>query len=302
VVTQRKVRREMKQTKKTSIWIADSCIACGSYSLVASPAILMPFVAERALNWGPVDIDESWNLSDVKIGRAYTRVNSMGCIACGTVFVDLRLGETQMARLYKDYRGDDYVSTRIKFEPHYQQKNISFNEPYKHIPKVEAKIKDWIGVPQSVLDWGGGDGLNTPFRHVVENLFCYDISGVELCEGVRKYCSETAPDVFDLVVCCQVLEHVSSPMEVLTEVKKFMSHSSFLYLDFPFEKLMQTDKECSEMLKCKRHWHEHINFFSEAGVREILKSAELDLVHLDVMEVGVDGSSAKIFQVLCKLP
>lgn len=292
---------DMRRTNSNSVWIADSCIACGSHSLMVNPAILMPFIAHRALNWGPVQIDKSWNLNDIETGTAYTRVNTLACDECGTIFVDLRLGDTQMNRLYDHYRGKDYVRTRARFEPHYKQRNKLFDKPYKHIPKVEAKIKKWIGVPGSILDWGGGSGLNTPFRQTVKQIYCSDISGEDLQPGVRIFSRETSPDVFGLVVCCQVLEHVSSPLDILTELKTYMDKSSFLYLDFPFEKLMQSDEGSREKIKQKRHWHEHINFFSEAGIKKLIKYAGLDLVQFEVLEIDIEDTAAKIFQVLCKL-
>ena len=135
--------------------IALNCIACGSANLLSSPAILMPFIAERALGWGPVEITEDWGLDTVPTGHAVCRVNTRACDNCGTMFLDLRFGEDEMSNLYSDYRGSDYNALRVKYEPGYQAKTSAFNERASWLDETEDWIESKIGKPGTVLDWGG---------------------------------------------------------------------------------------------------------------------------------------------------
>src|SRR5690606_7559470 len=85
--------------------LADACICCGAQDLASSPAVLMPFVASRALGQEPVEITPEWGLRDLRPGTAYTLCHSLQCHACGALFLDYRFTPAQMAALYAGYRG-----------------------------------------------------------------------------------------------------------------------------------------------------------------------------------------------------
>ena len=97
------------------IQLADTCICCGASDLASSPAVLMPFVASRALGQEPLEISASWGMRDLKSGMAYTLCHSLQCRACGCLFLDYRFTPVQMASLYADYRGPAYTHQRDTF-------------------------------------------------------------------------------------------------------------------------------------------------------------------------------------------
>ena len=70
--------------------IAQQCPCCLNDDISFSPAVLMPFISHRAFNWKPAQIDETWGLSTIKNGNAYSLCNSMFCNRCGFLFLDIR--------------------------------------------------------------------------------------------------------------------------------------------------------------------------------------------------------------------
>ena len=279
--------------------IAVDCISCGRSDLLSSPAILMPFVAERAIGWGPVEITAEWGLETVPKGHAMCRVNSLACIYCESMFLDLRFGEAEMHRLYKDYRGLEYNELRSNYEPGYISKTSAFTKRTSWIEITESWIESKIGKPRTVLDWGGGSGVNSCFLNDAVDLYIYDISNVKLEAGAKGYIKTQSVQTFELVTCMQVLEHVADPLDLLQNISVFMASGSFLYFEVPFEKVMQREIMPSERVTLKRHWHEHINFFSEQGLTELANRAGMKVVSSRVYSPMNNPTGGEIFQFLC---
>jgi len=281
------------------MYITKTCIACGSENLIKSPAVLSPFIADRVFDWAPVEINQEWGLDSIKSGMAYCRVNSIGCEDCSSIFLDLRFGDEEIIKLYDNYRGDDYNSLRIMYEPNYKQKSEVFEKRYPYLSDAEAWIAQHI-TPKTILDWGGDSGFNSMFKHTGAELYVHDVSGVLLEDGVKSFTKDGGDVIFDLITCNQVLEHVPNPLELLIEINAVMKSGSWLYLDFPFEKIMQQDLPVTELLKRKRHWHEHINFFTEDGVEKLINRAKFDFVDLRTVSASLNPGKDIIFQVLCR--
>lgn len=90
--------------------IAMICICCGSQIQDKQPAVLMSFVAKRALDWEPCEITAEWGLRDLCPGHAYALGNISHCQACGRVFLDMRFDDAEItAPLYQGYRGEAYT-------------------------------------------------------------------------------------------------------------------------------------------------------------------------------------------------
>ena len=67
--------------------LATACVCCGSASLDRSPAVMMPFVAERVFGWRPVEITDEWGLRDVPAGITYMPCSTLRCNECGLLSV-----------------------------------------------------------------------------------------------------------------------------------------------------------------------------------------------------------------------
>jgi hypothetical protein len=91
---------------------------------------------------------------------------------------------------------------------------------------------------------------------------------------------------------------VPYPTALLEDIKQVLSSESILYLEVPFERLMQ-DKN-AKLPMAKKHWHEHINFFSEESLRRLVSSVDLKILSLQVIEAKAGGTDCSLFQIACQ--
>lgn len=280
--------------------VAVQCICCRSNDLNSSMAVLMPFVADRIFGWKPVTINESWGLATISLGNAYALCKSLQCISCGHLFLDIRFSEDELVRLYKDYRGEQYNALREHYEPGYTQRNAMLNAGIGYIPDIEDFLKPHLDFPVSILDWGGDTGKNTPFQTQCSKFHIYDISNKELISGARIVSKEEAKlNKYQLIVCSNVLEHLPYPSDALEEIAQIMQPDSILYIEVPFEDIMKNDAADSYLRK--KHWHEHINFFSEKSLRSLVDFTGLQVLDLKILSATAGGKAVNLFQVACSL-
>lgn len=280
--------------------VATQCVCCGSDDVVSSPAILMPFVADRVFGWKPVVIDDSWELRSIPNGHAYALCKSMRCTACGHLFCDIRFSDSEMVALYNKYREGDYTALRDHYEPGYTERNARLNQPIGYTADIEAFLEPHLHFPLTVLDWGGDTGLNTPFKSKNIAFDIYDISDKEVEPGARFVTLEEASaSKYRLIVCAQLLEHVPYPSDVLLQARNAMDAETVLYIELPYEDLMR--RELPEPESKKRHWHEHINFYSRASLDALIRNCGLRVVDQTVLTTEVAGTEVHIFQLACRL-
>jgi hypothetical protein len=269
--------------------IARHCICCGSDQLQRSPAVLMPFVALRVFGHEPVEITPDWGLRDLRQGTAYTLCASLQCKECGALFLDYRFTDEQMAALYYNYRDGQYNAQRIRFEPGYVNVVAHYNQRAAYLDEVEAWLAPYLPKSPAVLDWGGDSGINSLFRECNHLLHIHDISGVELIPGAESVeLEQIGQNRYDLVTCSQVMEHVPHPLELLQRLLPALGPDTLLYLEVPHEALVREHPGNLELAPLKRHWHEHVNFFTETAMRRLL--ARLGLVVVDILHLPVDLS------------
>jgi SAM-dependent methyltransferase len=282
--------------------IADECVCCGSRKLQAAPAILMPFVAHRAFGWAPVLIDDSWGLHTIQNGMAYTVCRSLQCGSCGLLFSDIRFSTDELERLYSNYRGIDYTVLRETYEPGYAQRNEAFGHQIEYGDILENFLGPLLpSVPLSILDWGGDSGKNTPFRHRAKVHDIYDISNCPVIPGAYAVSrAEAMSKHYDLVVCSNVLEHVPYPSDLLLDIKHVMRPESLLYIEVPFEDVIR--QRGYEAVTHKKHWHEHVNFFSPDSLRTLLSNSGLKTVAFNFdasIKIGLKFSY--LMQIACQV-
>lgn len=290
--------------------IACCCVCCGSLALKKFPAILMPFVAHRALGWEPVEITDEWGLKTIKNGMAYSICNSVLCTHCGLLFLDIRFNESEMNSLYDGYREKQYTELREKYEPGYKVRNDELNADMHYISDIEQFLSPYLDFPVSILNWGGDSGKNTPFRNKSKLFHIYDISNKSVIDGAKKIDKLTAINTqYDLIVCSNVLEHVPYPAEVVFDMKNSMKKGTILYIEVPHENIIRTADTETDLHKKKKHWHEHINFFTKKSLQKLLNGCGLTIIDMKQLEVSTGcnsaclygGNAAYIFMIVCKL-
>lgn len=270
--------------------------------LLRSPAILMPFLAKRIFNYEPVEITEAWGLRDIPQGMAYSLCGTLECADCGAIFLDYRFSDDELALLYKDYRGDVYNALRTRFEPSYGATAMHYTGRARYLDDVEAVLAPYLPERPRVLDWGGDAGVNSPFRFSAEALHIFDISGVAVCnEAIRVSKEECGRYDYDLVTCSQVLEHVSYPLDVLKQLTLYLGPQTILYLEVPFEGIFNSFDDGLSIGEKKRHWHEHVNFFSPASLRALAHSCSLVILASKTLPVSLGWRDGAIQMLICRL-
>ena len=278
--------------------VATHCPCCGSDALDKSPAVLMPFISDRVFGWAPVDITPEWELNAMKTGTCYAICNSVQCSECTHLFLDIRFDDDEMRRLYNGYREEAYTALRERYEPGYRERNKDLDAGAPYMADVEAFLAPHLPATPRVLDWGGDTGKNTPFKDNNRVLHIYDISNkAALVAGACKVDRATAlARQYDLVVCSNVLEHVPYPSDMVQDIVQAMGPETVLYVEVPLEEVVRG----TDPLHRKRHWHEHVNFFSERSLSTLLDSCGLDVVARAQRQVAMCGGSPWIFQFACR--
>lgn len=281
--------------------VAMQCICCGGTQLQKSAAILMPFVSHRALDWPPVLIDAEWGLKTVPQGMAYCICNTLHCEHCEFLFLDIRFSDREMERLYDGYYGEDYERLREHYEPGFRERNQALTAPSDLIELTRHYILQYVN-PTRVLDWGGGDGTNTPFKGQGYQTDIFDIDKKATVPGTRSVSKDEIRGVdYDLIVCRQVLEHVPYPADTLAQIRTCMRDDTLLYVELPHEALMVSNNDLSPGQK--KHWHEHINFFSVKAVSNLFEACGFTVLDVRSTPISSDprlSSASRILQAIVK--
>lgn len=260
----------------------------------------MPFVAMRVFGHEPVEITADWGLRDLKPGMAYTLCNSLECRECGLLFLDYRFTDLQMAALYRGYRDAEYTRQRDRYEPGYASRAaLDYGGRHAYLAAVEAWLAPWLPDNPAVLDVGGGSGVNSLLLGRSKLLHVHDISGTETVAGAEQVdASAIARTKYDLVTCCQVLEHLAYPLDLIEQMLPAVGAETLVYLEVPVEALVRDRAPYPARLK--RYWHEHVNFFTEDSIRRLCQRAGLEIIRHHVMPVDLGTRPCEIMGFLAR--
>lgn len=283
------------------MYFIDQCPVCGEGGIKSEQAIMMPFVSEITEIWKPFAITREI-YSDLDLGTAYFSTYTCTCDGCGLVYSKHRFSDGELDKLYSSYRGKHYNAIRNKYEPHYAEKSDYLEQQLKYLPEIESLIKSFGISVSKLMDWGGGQGLNTPLMGETLYAVAYDLSHderyVELKNEIDQ--SEVFKEDFDLVVCMHVLEHVNYPVDIIIEATKKLRRDGLLYIEIPLEEGINFKRGGFEFGKKKIHWHEHINCFSARSIEKIIKKSGLNLLHLDTSDVSDEFRKFTVIQCVAQ--
>ena len=282
--------------------IATHCPCCAGTDLDRSPAVLMPLVANRAFGWTPVEITQEWGFRHLKTGMAYSLCNSMQCQACGLLFLDIRFDDEEMERLYSNFRSEDYARQRDAFEPGYAALNAAIQVHAPDTSDAERALAGHVKSAPRVLDWGGNGGKNTPFRQTASQVDIYDLSDEPPIAGVRRVSlDEASASRYDLVVMSHVLEHVPYPETLVRSALALLDEDAVLYVEVPWEPIIAASPEGRDLARRKRHWHEHINFFTEEAMRTLLERCGAEVVGSEIRAFdSLVPNMTRVMSMVCR--
>ena len=212
-------------------------------------------------------------------GRNKMPARLIHCESCGIYYSEYRSNNIEMDKLYKDYRGETYVKQRIRFEPEYTA-DIYYNKEVERQRKkrLGGYLKENIS-RESIhyfLDYGGDNGGFIPDEFDNAHRYVYDISGVDVVTGVCRIKSldELKNYSWDLITCCNVLENVSDPLQIVKIMADLLHSGSYLYIEVPYENWF---KQYSDV-----EINEHINFFDIKTMELIAERFSLSIINTTI--------------------
>jgi hypothetical protein len=280
------------------------CAVCSSEDVVFGESVFAPFFAARAFSVEPVviAIDE---FRDIKAGVSYFPAGTLFCNSCGSMTCSARPNHDSMFRYYSGYQTDDFLQMRMHYEPSFRGRFLSRYGPntlrkngekvtYTHL--LEDYIQNHLqNSPKRILDFGGGSGANTPFSMTA------DVRIIEIDDEIGSRNSENQSQ-YDLVTLLNVLEHVSNPLEILEQAKRYCNlENGHIFVEVPLEEIMINETDAAAAVAKKRIWTEHITFFSKKGFEILLNRAGLNLVApIELVEISDrnNAGSDKCFVML----
>lgn len=191
----------------------------------------------------------------------------LACKKCGFVLDLPRPDEKDVFEKYQ------YL---VRVEKHLgSTKNISkkaMKQENSQAIEILELVESYIGYNSKsldILDYGGGDGhLLVSMKNRGNNCYLVDYNKFPV-DGITRL-GNTLGDVpenykFDLIVCRHVLEHVSSPKEMITSFKDYLKKQGCVYAEVPIQ-LFGCPKPSSDPVT-------HINFFQEESFRILFGAA-----------------------------
>lgn len=282
------------------------CICCFARDLDIQSTLVSPFLAERAWAGEP---------------ELCLLVN---CKSCGFRFFDRGLSDDEASSYYSGYRGEDYFLARHRHEPFYTRSVHNETQVWLSSAARRIALRNSLAAAGlirnrfSALDWGGGSGILLrdiqASRKAVFDLNPSDwASGMEIIKSKEDLRRE-----WDVVVCAQVLEHLSSPVDALASMRALLRPNGLIYLEVPDQywcagwqplwgrrawlqflcrhpkPLLIADTistACRVKLRCLPPYgfipmREHINFFTLAALKELLASNGFAVLSLEKNSLG----------------
>lgn len=237
----------------------ERCIICGG-ACIESKAHFSPFIAEREFLGHPPE------------------TKLVTCKSCGLLYSFYRPSDEEMARLYTGYRNEEYYNMRHKHEPQYTRTENEQSFSKEYIISRQDGLYDFLlgSISQiyTILDYGGDEGQFIPRQFKLAKKYVFDISGANAYEGVEKIgdFSELAGRKFDFVMCCHLLEHVSDPLQIISNIVDCVADNGYLYIEVPFE---------TKFLRYSNYpFSEHINFFTEETMNTIASIANIQIIKI----------------------
>ena len=172
-----------------------------------------------------------------KLARLKKRLSKLhACPNCHGAFFEYRYDEFEMRRIYENYRGDVYTSTRNIWEPWYSWQFNSNHETSEYLQERRRGLQAFLianGQAEigSVIDVGGGSGSLIPEFQTNTEKYVLDYSSQSSAPEVSKISSLENIGKVDLIIWSHVMEHVAQPFE---ELSKLLEHATYVYAEVPF--------------------------------------------------------------------
>ena len=232
------------------------------------------------------------------IGKKYETADRYWarCDSCGHLHNSVRLSSAELGDLYDRFRDQewrqetpDQYFDRITSLPADQSENFQ---------KVELIVGllgslEVTDAKRSMIDIGCGGGvlIDTFKRRLADG---WSFFGVEPTASFAELAGRrTGAKVvndgyrsglfggtkFDLATCCQVLEHLDTPREFLSQIRRDLRDGARLYLEVPDESDFQTLPAGHD-----RFMAQHVSYFGKSLLWKLLEEQGFAIRHSDVVK------------------
>ena len=288
----------------------NKCIICGNTHLKKRKANIYPFLIDRMFQ------------------NKEEHTDFFLCKQCKISYFSLRPTDENMKNYYKNYMKEDYINHRDKYDigfSQWREKYLeeTFEEELKsrktNMRGILAKHLDF-SVIKNVLDYGGDEGDFILDELSLANKYIYDISGVTSTTNAKIISEKSELENYnwDLILCNNVLEHVSNPVELVGYIETIMKKGTYLYVEVPYEyywdtkvkhnyNLKQIIKRPKILKKIFAHdqfepiWmSEHINAFRPETFEFIFSSDKFEILTNEKIEDVVSFGTCKSINCLVK--
>lgn len=204
-----------------------------------------------------------------------TKTEIRYCHACDFAFFKRRLTNEEAAKLYTDYRGEEYTRVRLEEDPSYAHHMRLFGDELSvdYVNRIRdhntlLDVYPELDEFKNVLDFGGNGTIpGRVFRNA--KVWIDDLSAGSTDEGGRKH---------EFIFASNVFEHVSDPVPLLRSLTERMDPEGVIFIDVPgplqaslSEGLLWQRKHGGDMFMM----HEHINYFAKRSLNRLVRAAGL---------------------------
>ena len=215
------------------------------------------------------------------------------CKDCGFIGANQAYPSEQLIGLYYDYRSETYNQDRCSVEPSYalikDQVGKSPQEQTARMSHMDQTIEAFVAVDKisSVLDWGGGEGRFVPSRLRNCSVTILDFSNEQPANKAFHRVDKLDRDqTFDYLQICHVLEHVSEPHKLMSEVVSHVGKGGYIYIEVPQDR---SDSDLEQFLSSPNeachYLHEHVNLYNAKSLTRLGASLGLKQLHVGVAEL-----------------
>jgi 2-polyprenyl-3-methyl-5-hydroxy-6-metoxy-1,4-benzoquinol methylase len=282
---------------KKGIILRDKCPMCNYHS--SNPVYKRSFNEEIMRNYmdinyfGHADLDFLRDI-DFEIVK---------CTKCRGYYQKYVLDDAKSDELY-----NDWIDPKLAQE--WNKNNENENKRfYSHILIFAKNYLNRESSRIKVLDYGAGFGDSLLVANEMGfDTFAYEYSA-ERVQSLQdkgiKVIDDKSEQSFDFIIVNNVLEHLTSPAELLRNVFNKMSKNALCFISVPDctkieEKLADsniiTDPKDLQILFLRANINafQHINFFTNSSLRSLIKGQSIKILS-PFKQAGIKPVSAKSF-------
>ncbi len=216
---------------KLMLKLGMKCLICEKEANFIAHALMAPWLAKL-------------------IGGGVIRSRLFECNSCDFKFFEYRFSALEVSQIYSSYRSKEYESLRKTWEPWYTSgiNNLYAKDNAKSaVSRRKERMAEQFQQAniklefKNCLDFGGDDGQFFP-QSITGNRYLVDpssSSGSSHNTNIKTVKDiDSISENLELVMCCMVLEHLSSFSGLMNAVTAKLCHSSteqkgFFYLEIP---------------------------------------------------------------------